>query len=96
MDDNGLRDELSSAATAFAVSHDPELIAAAAEIAGSEPPPTGALSQAVAAAWLGIPRRTLRTLIERGRLHVADDGGLYAADLARQFAVYKAHKTARN
>lgn len=93
MDDNRLRDELATAAAAFE-SPDPELAAAAAEIAGSEPPPSGPLSQAVAAAWLRIPRRTLRSLIERGRLHVAEDGALYAADLAEQFAIYKAHKAA--
>jgi hypothetical protein len=58
-------------------------------------PPTGALSQEAAAAWLNIPRRSLRSLIERGRLHVAEDGGLYAADLQEQFAVYMAHKAAK-
>lgn len=94
MDDKGLTDELTTAATACA-EHDPELIAAAAEIAGSESPPTGALSQAVAAAWLGIPRRTLRSLIERGRLHVAEDGRLYLSDLGEQLEILRSARKAR-
>lgn len=96
MSEADLRDEIARAATAITESYDPELFAATASLAENEPPPSGPLSQAVAAAWLRIPRRTLRTLIERGRLHVAEDGGLYAADLAAQFAALKACRASPN
>ncbi|CAJ0848981.1 hypothetical protein AMST5_00057 [freshwater sediment metagenome] len=87
--------EIAEAAANMVTAEEREIFAAGTAFAAHVGPPTSALSQEAAAAWLGIPRRTLRTLIERGRLHVAEDGGLYAADLAEQLAVYRAHKAAR-
>lgn len=95
MDDKGLIDEIASAATAFAESHDPELYAAAATIAENEPPPTGPLSQLRAAAALGLSRRRLRDMLAAGKLHPAGDGRLYVSDLQEQLAILKAARKTR-
>ncbi|CAJ0866538.1 hypothetical protein AMST5_01869 [freshwater sediment metagenome] len=95
MGNSDIEREIAAAAAGLETPEDRELSAAGEAFAAHIGPPVGAQSQEAAAGWLGIPRRTLRSMIERGQLHPAGDGRLYVDDLAEQLAILKAARKAR-